>query len=72
MPVALKDTLVPIQILLEGTPAKLVGADGDVGSVKVTLKALLPVGQAVLLIFRLVYTPAVKPVIVIQPLASAV
>ena len=72
MPVALKDTLVPIQILLEGIPAKLVRADGAVGSVKVALKVLLPVGHAVLLIFIFVYAPAVKPVIVIQPLASAV
>jgi hypothetical protein len=53
VPVALSATLVPIQTL-DGTPTKLVGADGAVGSVKLTLKALLPDGQAVLLIFILV------------------
>ena len=63
---------MPIQILLDGTPAKPVGAVGLVGSVKVALRALLPAGQSVLLIFIFVYEPAVKPVIVIQPKVSAV
>ena len=72
VPVALRATLVPTQIPLDGTPAKPVGAEGPVGSVKVALKPLLPEGQEVLLIFILVYAPAVKPVIVIQPEASAV
>ncbi len=52
--VALSSTLVPIQILLVGTPAKPIGAAGADGSVKLALKALLPVGQAELLIFMLV------------------
>ena len=51
--VALRATLVPIQTL-DGTPTKPVGADGAVGSVKFALRALLPVGQAALLILILV------------------
>ena len=54
VPVALRATLVPTQIPLDGTPAKPVGAEGPVGSVKVALKALLPDGQEVPLIFILV------------------
>ena len=47
-PAALNATLVPMHTL-DGKPAKPVGADGAVGSVKVALKALLPAGQDVLL-----------------------
>ncbi len=54
VPVALRATLVPTQIPLDGTPAKLVGAAGVVGSVKVALRPLLPDGQEVPLIFMLV------------------
>ena len=53
VPVALKATLVPIHTL-DGTPAKPVGADGAVGSVKFALKALLPDGQVALLTLILV------------------
>ncbi len=45
---------MPTQIPLDGKPAKPVGAAGAVGSVKVALKALLPDGQEVPLIFILV------------------
>ena len=54
VPVALRATLVPTQIPLDGTPAKPVGAAGAVGSVKVALKPLLPEGHSVPLIFILV------------------
>ena len=50
---ALKATLVPIHTL-DGTPVKPVGVNGGVGSVKVALKALLPVGQVALLTLILV------------------
>ena len=44
-PVALRATLVPTHTLPDGTAVKLLGAAGGFGSVRVTLKPLLPAGH---------------------------